>query len=162
MSSEWQRLLVLKTKLGANVEILKQQYETAKSDYHSVVRAMELLDTFDAGDTETDDLNISSHEIDFTGALNIASRMERIAEKSNGRVNCTKAAEILIDSGQSLSKKRNLVASIYRTLSANDRWERVSPGTFQFLCAEHNASQGDIDVQPEIGLLNSALDANRI
>ena len=141
MSVARQELMTLKAKLGADVEVFKQQYDRIKTDYAVVVRAIELLDMQDEETTQIHESEISVFDIDFTGTQNLAGRLERIAGNNNGRVNATKAAEILIEAKQSHSTKRNLVPMIYRTLSDGDRWEKVSPGTFQIRQREFAESE---------------------
>ena len=152
-----QELMSLKAKLRVDVETFKEQYEKAEADYNVVVRALELLEFQDSGVPLMEQPRILARDIDFTGTQNLPERLERIADRCNGLVNITKAAEILIEVKQSRSKKTNLRSMIYRTLSENSNsWEKVAPGTFkrwsgQIVEAKGEGTQPDFLILPPPG-----------
>ncbi len=61
-----------------------------------------------------------------------------IAAQNQGIVRVKAAADILLTSGQSKSKYRNLIISVYKLLSNSDEWEWVAPGTFKLRNREEN------------------------
>ena len=73
--------------------------------------------------------------IDFEGATNMVQRAERIAAHTDGVINATKAAELIIAAGVSKAKKRSLTSSLYKALIHSDDWERIAPGTFKLKVA---------------------------
>ena len=162
MSSALQELLMLKGNLCEKIKLLEQQYDSAKRDYEAAERIIEILQRQEPVGTPTplqpyQAIGVSPLNMDFNGTGNLAERLVRIAEYRNGEVNITKAAEILIEAGQTISSKKNIRSMIHRTLNEDtDTWEKVEPGTFQ-IRERQISEEENIPVQSEIGILRNGV-----
>ena len=83
--------------------------------------------------TEEDDL--TDLVVDFTGCASMLERLIRLAEAAEGRLlNTTKAAQCLIDNGQTKSKLENYRTEVNRALVNNPEvFARVSTGTYRYI-----------------------------
>ena len=141
MSSTMQELILAKGDADAEVVLAKQCCEEARANYEEATanlaaleRTIRFLETRRPPTaTPAKPPVTAANDIDFTNARNVKERLERIADKTNGVVNATRAAEILIEAGLSRSKKQDVRSTIHRTLQGYpDSWEKVAPGTFRF------------------------------
>ncbi len=69
----------------------------------------------------------------LTQLPNLLARLKCLAEMNEGTINVTKAVELLIESGASSAKKRNLRPNVYNLLKDDPEWVKVEPGTFKYL-----------------------------
>ena len=141
MTSELQKLVLLKSELDAEVAHARQRLEKATAELAAVTLTIGLLKSM--GPMEEENTAYASTNIDFSGTRNLKERLERIAQSSGGLVNTSKAADIIIDARQTRSKKANIRSTIHRTLTGNkDSWEKIAPGTFR-LRNGHRLGNGD-------------------
>ena len=132
MSTALTELTLLKIELSEGVDQAQKELDRVKAKYNTIEHAIELLNEYRLDSTQSGiDL---VREIDFTGSQNLVERLKRIADKNNGLINPTRAAEILIEAGQTRSSKANIRSIIHRTLQEHDDgWEKIGVGQFRLI-----------------------------
>ena len=72
--------------------------------------------------------------VNYSGAEVFLDRVRCVAEATeDGKINCTHVAEILIRDGLSRSSKSNLRGTVQTYLAKCAEYERIGPGTYQYL-----------------------------
>ena len=84
-----------------------------------------------------------AREVDYSGTDRQDERIIRVAEATtDGIVNTTHVAEILIRDGKSTSRKDYLRGTVQNRLSKRSDFEKIAPGTYRFLSWRGDADAG--------------------
>ena len=89
---------------------------------------------FNMAPIERPPMNLKDGDIDFSGAKNLEERLVRIAKATmDGVVLCTQVRDILIETGELRSSRRNMRNAVQTLLSKHRDFQHIAPGAFRYL-----------------------------